>query len=72
MIKKQFNVGDLVRLHYSDHIGIVIERTDSWKDGKVLIPNWSYRVKWAVGEPITWEIFENLRLIAGINNEKCI
>ena len=67
-----FNIGDLVRLHYSDHIGIVIESTDSWKDGKVLTPNWSYRIKWAVGEPYTWEIFENLRLIAGVNREKSI
>ncbi len=65
-----FNIGDLVRLHYSDHIGIVIESADSWKDGKVLTPYWSYRIKWAVGEPYTWEIFENLRLIAGINDER--
>ena len=65
-----FNIGDLVRLHCSDHIGIVIESADSWKDGKVLTPYWSYRIKWAVGEPYTWEIFENLRLIAGINDER--
>jgi len=67
-----FNIGDLVRLHYSDHIGIVIESADSWKDSKVLTPYWSYRIKWAVGEPYTWEIFENLRLIAKVNNEKRI
>ena len=67
-----FKIGDLVRLHYSDHIGIVIDCAESWKDGKVLTPNWSYRIKWAVGEPVTWEIFENLRLIAKANNENRI
>ena len=63
-----FNIGDLVRLHYSDHIGIVIESADSWKDGKVLTPNWSYRIKWAVGEPFTWETDKSLILKAGVNN----
>jgi len=58
-----FNVGDLVQLNYSDHIGIVIEKRSEI---------YSYHIKWAVGEPYTWELSQNLILVAGVNNEKRI
>ena len=31
-MKSAFNVGDLVQLNYSKHIGIVIRRWVSWKE----------------------------------------
>ena len=64
-----FNVGDLVRLHYSHHIGIVIDKSDRSLDNT---PVYSYHIKWAVGEPYTWELSQNLILVAGVNNEKRI
>jgi len=62
-----FNIGDLVRLHYSHHIGIVIGQGD-WIQPQFDWCEYSYHIKWAVGEPITWETAKNLRLIAGVNN----
>ena len=63
-----FNIGDLVQLNYSHHIGIVID-----KDNRSLYEdfstNYAYHIKWAVGEPYTWELSQNLILIAGVNNE---
>jgi hypothetical protein len=67
----KFNVGDLVKLNYSEHIGIVIESSDgipSCDESQVYV----YRIKWAVGEPYTWERLYNLTLVAGVNNEKRI
>ena len=71
-----FNVGDLVQLNYSEHIGIVIEKSD-WvgagaRPGAFEDPDYSYRVKWAVGEPFTWEKPECLIMKARVNNEKRI
>jgi len=65
-----FKVGDLVQLNYSHHIGIVIRKTELGE--AVSTPVYSYRVKWAVGEPFTWETSECLILVAGVNNEKQI
>jgi len=65
-----FNVGDLVQLNYSEHIGIVIEVNDrnlAWGS-----PNYSYRIKWAVGEPFTWEKSDCLIMKARVDNEKSI
>jgi hypothetical protein len=64
-----FNVGDLVKLNYSKHIGIVIDKSDRSLDNT---PVYAYRIKWAVGEPYTWELVSNLTLIAGVNNGKSI
>jgi hypothetical protein len=64
-----FNVGDLVQLNYSEHIGIVINKSDRSLDNT---PVYSYHIKWAVGEPYTWERLYNLTLVAGVNNEKRI
>jgi len=58
-----FNVGDLVQLNYSEHIGIVIDKSDRPRE------IYSYHIKWAVGEPYTWELSQNLILVAGVNNE---
>jgi hypothetical protein len=68
-----FNIGDLVQLNYSEHIGIVIEKTD-WagadaRPGPFEEPDYSYRIKWAVGEPLTWEKPECLIMKARVNNE---
>ena len=61
-----FNIGDLVQLNYSHHIGIIINKSDrSLEDA----PVYSYHIKWAVGEPYTWELTQNLILVAGVNNE---
>ena len=54
-----FNIGDLVQLNYSEHLGIVIEKSD-WigadaRPGAFEKLDYSYRIKWAVGEPFTWE-----------------
>jgi hypothetical protein len=67
-----FNVGDLVQLNYSKHIGIVIESSDRSLSAPHESPVYSYRVKWAVGEPYTWELSQNLILVARVNNEKRI
>ena len=75
-----FNIGDLVQLNYSEHLGIVIEKSD-WAGanhanparnaipGSFENPDYSYRVKWAVGEPFTWEKPECLIVKARVNNE---
>jgi len=65
-----FNVGDLVQLNYSEHIGIVIDKSDRALAGFPVV--YSYHIKWAVGEPYTWELSQNLILVAGVNNEKRI
>jgi len=65
-----FGIGDLVQLNYSKHIGIVIEKSD--RALKSYTPIYAYRIKWAVGEPYTWELSQNLILVAGINNAKHI
>ena len=54
----KFNIGDLVQLNYSEHIGIVIEKTAWDRTNRGL--TYSYRIKWAVGEPFTWEKSEHL------------
>jgi len=61
-----FNVGDLIKLNYSEHIGIVIDSSDRslTDESRVYV----YRIKWAVGEPYTWERFYNLTLVAGVNS----
>jgi len=64
-----FNIGDLVQLHYSHHIGIVIDKSDRSLQRP---PIYSYRIKWAVGEPYTWEQPQNLILVAGVNGEQRI
>jgi len=61
-----FEVGDLVKLNYSEHIGIVIESSDRSLADESQV--YVYRIKWAVGEPYTWERFYNLILVAGVNN----
>ena len=61
-----FEVGDLVKLNYSEHIGIVIESSDRSLTDESQV--YVYRIKWAVGEPYTWERFYNLILVAGVNN----
>lgn len=71
-----FNVGDLVQLNYSKHIGIVIEKSD-WvgavaRPGAFEDPDYSYRIKWAVGEPFTWEKPECLIMKARVNYDKQI
>ena len=63
-----FNVGDLVQLNYSKHIGIVIESSDRSLSAPHESPIYSYRIKWAVGEPYTWERRHNLILVVGVNN----
>ena len=65
-----FNIGDLVKLNYSEHIGIVIDSSDRSLTDESQV--YVYRIKWAVGEPYTWERFYNLILVAGVNNAKCI
>jgi hypothetical protein len=65
-----FNVGDLIKLNYSEHIGIVIKKSELGKAN--IAPVYSYHIKWAVGEPFTWEIARNLILVAGVNSAKCI
>jgi hypothetical protein len=66
----EFNIGDLVQLNYSKHLGIVIDKSD--RSLESYTPIYSYRIKWAVGEPYTWELLDNLILVAGVNNEKAI
>tara|TARA_R110002074_G_scaffold333481_1_gene503677 strand:+ start:1241 stop:1462 length:222 start_codon:yes stop_codon:yes gene_type:complete len=71
----KFNIGDLVKLDYSEHIGMVIESSDrslSASRGGSESPVWAYRIKWADGEPYTWERSRALTLIAGINNEQSV
>ena len=65
-----FEIGDLVKLNYSEHIGIVIDNSDRSLTDESQV--YVYRIKWAVGEPYTWERFYNLILVAGVNNAKCI
>ena len=65
-----FNVGDLIKLNYSEHIGIVIDSSDRSLTDESQV--YVYRIKWAVGEPYTWERFYNLTLVAGVNSAKCI
>ena len=65
-----FNVGDLVQLNYSEHIGIVIEVNDRSLTDESQV--YVYRIKWAVGEPYTWEQRHNLTLVAGVNNAKSV
>jgi hypothetical protein len=65
-----FEIGDLVKLNYSEHIGIVIDSSDRSLTDESQV--YVYRIKWAVGEPYTWERFYNLILVAGVNNAKCI
>ena len=72
----KFNIGDLVQLNYSEHIGIVIDKND-WtgahhRPGAFEEPDYSYRIKWADGEPFTWEKPECLIMKARVNNEKRI
>ena len=69
-MKSAFNIGDLVKLILSEHIGIVIDLSDRiLTDGrKVAVCH----IKWAIGEPYTWERFYNLRLVAGVNSGKSI
>ena len=67
-----FNIGDLVKLNYSKHIGIVIESSDRSLSAPHESPVYAYRIKWAVGEPYTWERRHNLTLVAGVNNAKRI
>ena len=64
----KFNVGDLVQLNYSEHIGMVIEKTD-WNH-RSDPHTYSYRIKWAVGEPFTWEKSEGLIMKARVNYDK--
>lgn len=54
----KFNIGDLVQLIDSEHIGIVIKISEIGE--AVSTPVYSYRIKWAVGEPFTWEKSEHL------------
>ena len=56
----KFNIGDLVQLIDSEHIGIVIEKTAWGPDTFNRRLTYSYRIKWAVGEPFTWEKPEHL------------
>ena len=65
-----FEVGDLVKLNYSEHIGMVIGDSDRSLSEELQVH--VYRIKWAVGEPYTWERLYNLILVAGVNNEKRI
>tara|TARA_R110000824_G_scaffold392394_1_gene590794 strand:- start:611 stop:811 length:201 start_codon:yes stop_codon:yes gene_type:complete len=65
-----FNIGDLVKLNYSEHIGIVIDSSDRSLTDESQV--YVYRIKWAVGEPYTWERLYNLQLVAGVNNEQHI
>ena len=65
-----FNIGDLVQLNYSEHLGIVIERSDRSLTDESQV--YVYRIKWAVGEPYTWERRHNLTLVAGVNNAKSV
>ena len=65
-----FNIGDLVQLNYSEHLGIVIERNDRSLTDESQV--YVYRIKWAVGEPYTWERRHNLTLVAGVNNAKSV
>ena len=67
---QKFNIGDLVQLNYSHHIGIVIDKSD--RSLESYTPIYSYHIKWAVGEPYTWELSPNLILVAGVNNEQRI
>ena len=67
-MKSAFNIGDLVKLILSEHIGIVIRRNEFMEKSQVYI----YRIKWAVGKPFTWEQPQNLILVAGVDNEKRI
>ena len=61
-----FNIGDLVQLNYSHHIGIVIRKTELGEAVSAAV--YSYLIKWAVGEPFTWETDKSLILKAGVNN----
>lgn len=75
-MNNEFEIGDLVKLDYSEHIGIVIEKSD-WigadaRPGPFEEPDYSYRVKWAVGEPYTWERRHSLVLVVGVNNEQSV
>ena len=68
---QMFKKGDLVQLNYSDHIGIVIGKSSSdWRRRKEHA--YSYRIKWAVGEPFTWEKSKCLIMKVRVNNEKRI
>ena len=67
-----FSVGDLVKLDYSEHIGIVIREGELGEAVTKINAVYVYRIKWAVGEPYTWERSCNLTLVAGVNNEQCI
>jgi len=67
-MKNAFNIGDLVKLIISEHIGIVIRRNEFMEKSQVYI----YRIKWVGGKPFTWEQPSNLILVARVNNEKRI
>ena len=56
-----FNVGDLVQLNYSHHIGIVIDRSNRSLTDESQV--YVYRIKWAVGEPFTWEKTDMVQLL---------
>ena len=71
-MNNKFEIGDLVKLDYSEHIGIVIESSDRSLSAPHESPVWAYRIKWADGEPYTWERSRALTLIAGINNEQSV
>ena len=62
-----FNIGDLVKLNYSEHTGIVIAGGSRIlnDDTDVCV----CRIMWATGKSYTWEQVQNLTLIvAGVNN----
>ena len=65
-----FNIGDLVKLILSEHIGIVIDIGERhFADNRKIDV---CHIKWAVGKEYTWERFYNLTLVAGVNSEKRI
>jgi len=68
------NIGDLVKLNRSEHVGIVIKKSE-WvganaRPGPFEELDYSYYIKWAIGVDNTWEQVQNLTLVAGVNDEK--
>ena len=65
-MKSAFNIGDLVKLNYSKHIGIVLTKSNWPPTGKFAADSWAYKVKF-IDSDERWEMEYSLELCGKVN-----
>jgi hypothetical protein len=66
VIKEPFNVGDLVKMYFTERYGIITKVSNRAMAN--CAPIWIYYVQYADGRS-RWELSETIELVEGVSNE---